>query len=77
LAANTGGNNGGNTGSNTGGGSTNPNTPFSPNVPNTGLSNLGKFVSENKGVILTGLAMIIAGLGISIALVSRKLARKI
>jgi lysophospholipase L1-like esterase/plastocyanin len=72
LAANTGGNNGGNTG----GGSTNPNTPFSPTVPNTGFSNLGKFVSENRGAVLAGLGAVIVGLGVSISLVGRKLASK-
>jgi hypothetical protein len=76
LAANTGGNNGGNTGGNTGGGSTNPSTPFSPSVPNTGISNLGKLLAENRSVAMAVLGIVIAGLGISIALVGRKLAKE-
>jgi hypothetical protein len=59
--------------------SANPNTPsgtFSPTVPNTGF-NLGKFVGENRGAVLAALAVVIAGLGISVVLVGRKLAKEI
>jgi lysophospholipase L1-like esterase len=56
----------------------NPNAPAVPGLtsPNTG-ANLGKFVSENRGAVLSALAVIIAGLGISIVLVGRKLTKEI
>jgi lysophospholipase L1-like esterase len=42
--------------------------------PNTG-TNLGKFINENKSAVLAALAAVIAGLGISIVLVGRKLTK--
>jgi lysophospholipase L1-like esterase len=53
-----------------------PNAPALPSVPNTGF-NLGKFVSENRGAVLSALVAVIAGLGISVVLVGRKLAKEI
>jgi hypothetical protein len=52
----------------------NPNAPAVPGLtsPNTG-SNLGKLLAENRSVVLAGLAIVIAGLGISVVLDGRKL----
>jgi hypothetical protein len=43
--------------------------------PNTG-SNLGKLLKDNRSAVLAIITVVIAGLGISIALVSRKLAKE-
>jgi lysophospholipase L1-like esterase len=55
----------------------NPNAPAVPGLtsPNTGF-NLGKLLKENRGAVLAVISAVITGLGISIALVSRKLAKE-
>jgi lysophospholipase L1-like esterase len=52
-----------------------PAVPSGPSVPNTGF-NLGKLLKENRGAVLAVISVVIAGLGISIALVTRKLAKE-